>query len=72
MASAAVFNPTRDRRRTNMPAQRSDDLSKGIWSSMLDSVATGKKLAEKNLVVLGNIPGPMTRVILKTDASRPM
>ena len=29
------------------------DSEKGMWSSMLDSVASGKKLPEKNLVVLG-------------------
>ena len=29
------------------------DSDKGMWSSMLDSVASGKKLPEKNLVVLG-------------------
>lgn len=30
-----------------------EDSEKGMWSSMLDSVASGKKLPEKNLVVLG-------------------
>ncbi|KAI9667162.1 MAG: hypothetical protein M1831_001339 [Alyxoria varia] len=30
-----------------------EDGDKGLWSSMLDSVATGKKLDEKNLLVLG-------------------
>ena len=29
------------------------DSEKGMWSSMLDSVGSGKKLPEKNLVVLG-------------------
>ena len=29
------------------------DNEKGMWSSMLDSVASGKKLPEKNLLVLG-------------------
>ncbi len=44
-----------------MPTERSKndkshsggDSEKGMWSSMLDSVASGKKLPEKNLVVLG-------------------
>ena len=27
-----------------------------MWSSMLDSVASGKKLPEKNIVVLGGSP----------------
>ena len=29
------------------------DSEKGMWPSMLDNVASGKKLPEKNLVVLG-------------------
>lgn len=33
--------------------QNSGDSEKGMWSSMLNSVASGKKLPEKNLVVLG-------------------
>lgn len=33
--------------------QSGGDSEKGMWSSMLDSVASGKKLPEKNLVVLG-------------------
>lgn len=33
--------------------QSSGESEKGMWSSMLDSVASGKKLPEKNLVVLG-------------------
>ena len=33
---------------------------KGLWSSMLDSVASGKKLPEKDLIVLGrSIQGTM-------------
>ena len=41
-----------DRRRNGAP-QSSGNSEKGMWSSMLDSVASGKKLPEKNLVVLG-------------------
>lgn len=33
--------------------QSNGDSEKGMWSSMLDSVASGKKLPEKNLIVLG-------------------
>lgn len=33
--------------------QSKDGEAKGMWSSLLDSVASGKKLPEKNLVVLG-------------------
>ena len=41
-----------DKRRNGAP-QSSGNSEKGMWSSMLDSVASGKKLPEKNLVVLG-------------------
>ena len=37
----------------NEKSQSGGDSEKGMWSSMLDSVASGKKLPEKNLVVLG-------------------
>ena len=30
-----------------------DEAEEGLWSSMLNSVATGKRLPEKTLVVLG-------------------
>ena len=30
-----------------------DGEEKGMWSTLLDSVASGKRLPEKNLVVLG-------------------
>lgn len=30
-----------------------DEAEEGLWSSMLNSVATGKRLPEKNLLVLG-------------------
>ena len=33
--------------------QSNGDSEKNMWSSMLDSVASGKKLPEKNLIVLG-------------------
>ena len=33
-----------------------DEAEKGMWSSMLDSVASGRKLPEKNLIVLGRFP----------------
>ena len=32
-----------------------DESEKGLWSSMLDSVATGRKMPEKNLIVLGSL-----------------
>jgi dynein light intermediate chain 1 len=31
-----------------------DSAKKDMWSSMLDSVASGKRLPEKNIIVLGN------------------
>ena len=39
--------------RKNDKPPSSGDSEKGMWSSMLDSVASGKKLPEKTLVVLG-------------------
>ena len=37
-----------------------------MWSSMLDSVASGKKLPEKNLIILGKcFPLQKVSVILK-------
>ena len=42
---------------TNNDRPRSKgEEEKGMWSSMLDSVASGKKLPEKNVVVLGGSP----------------
>ena len=40
-------------KRKNDVSYSGGDHEKGMWSSMLDSVASGKKLPEKNLVVLG-------------------
>jgi len=34
--------------------QSNGDTERNMWSSMLDSVASGKKLPEKNLLVLGH------------------
>lgn len=48
--------------------QSKDENEKDMWSSMLDSVASGKRLPEKNLVVLGGTPG-MQRDFLDTLAS---
>lgn len=31
-----------------------DEKKKDMWSSMLDNVASGKRLPEKNMLVLGN------------------
>ena len=41
-------------KRKNDVSYSGGDSEKGMWSSMLDSVASGKKLPEKNLVVLGS------------------
>lgn len=32
---------------------RNGDQKKDLWTSMLESVASGKRLPEKNLIVLG-------------------
>lgn len=40
--------------------EKKDDAKKDMWLSMLDSVASGKRLPEKNLLVLGGqslLPG---------------
>lgn len=33
---------------------RDGEHKKNLWTSMLESVASGKRLPEKNLLVLGN------------------
>ncbi|KAH8662364.1 dynein light intermediate chain-domain-containing protein [Xylariales sp. PMI_506] len=35
------------------PDSKNDEQKKDMWSSMLDNVASGKRLPEKNLIVLG-------------------
>ncbi len=45
--------PVPTERSRNDKSHSGGDSEKGMWSSMLDSVASGKKLPEKNLVVLG-------------------
>ncbi|KAL8866412.1 MAG: hypothetical protein Q9174_006317 [Haloplaca sp. 1 TL-2023] len=45
--------------------QSKGELEKNIWSSLLDSVASGKKLPEKNLIVLGGSP-ELQREFLET------
>ena len=45
-----------------------DENEKPLWSSMLDTVASGKRLLEKNLIVLGGAPS-MQREFLETLAS---
>jgi hypothetical protein len=37
---------------------KSSDAKKDMWSSMLDGVASGKKLPEKNIIVLGKFTCP--------------
>ncbi|RMJ27383.1 Dynein light intermediate chain [Aspergillus sp. HF37] len=41
---------------TNSRPSSKDGPKKNIWSSMLDSVANGKRLPEKNLLILGGTP----------------
>ncbi|KAI9047055.1 hypothetical protein LZ554_009129 [Drepanopeziza brunnea f. sp. 'monogermtubi'] len=38
---------------TSIDAERPKSSEKNLWSSMLDSVASGKRLPEKNILVLG-------------------
>ena len=37
----------------NDQSRSNDEGEKDMWSSLLDSVASGKKLPEKNIIVLG-------------------
>ncbi|RAH84837.1 hypothetical protein BO86DRAFT_231820 [Aspergillus japonicus CBS 114.51] len=50
-----------------------DGTKKNIWSSMLDSVANGKRLPEKNLLILGGTPETQREFLdtLSADASDP-
>ncbi|CZR63838.1 related to dynein light intermediate chain 2 [Phialocephala subalpina] len=51
---------------------KSADAKKDMWSSMLDSVASGKHLPEKNILVLGGTPESQREFLesLSTDESR--
>ena len=51
-----MTSQARRHQKTGSAAKGSEDDTKGIWSSLLDSVATGKRLAEKNLLILGMTP----------------
>ncbi|MDI1492292.1 MAG: hypothetical protein OHK93_003504 [Ramalina farinacea] len=51
--------------RSDTRRKSKDEAEKGMWSSMLDSVASGRKLPEKNLIVLGGTPG-MQKEFLET------
>ncbi|CAD6588035.1 MAG: hypothetical protein ASARMPREDX12_003131 [Alectoria sarmentosa] len=55
-------------KRRNDESQRDGDSEKGMWSTMLDSVASGKRLPEKNLIVLGGTPDTQ-KELLETLAS---
>ncbi|KAH8701821.1 dynein family protein [Talaromyces proteolyticus] len=50
-----------------------DGNKKNIWSSMLDNVASGKRLPEKNIVILGGTPESQREFLetLSSDASDP-
>ncbi|KAJ9220250.1 hypothetical protein DTO027B5_1236 [Paecilomyces variotii] len=50
-----------------------DGAKKNIWSSMLDSVASGKRLPEKNLLILGGTPDSQKEFLetLSSDPSNP-
>ncbi|KAL9591281.1 MAG: hypothetical protein Q9179_007882, partial [Wetmoreana sp. 5 TL-2023] len=52
--------------------QSKDEPEKNLWSSLLDSVASGKKLPEKNLLVLGGSPELQREFLetLESDTSR--
>lgn len=52
----AVMAPSLGLRRDGQSSRptSSDTAKKDMWSSMLDSVASGRKLPEKNIFVLGS------------------
>lgn len=50
--AAVASRPINNRRATRAPKNAAEDV-KSVWSQMLDSVATGKRLSEKTLLVLG-------------------
>ncbi|KAL1998771.1 hypothetical protein VTN02DRAFT_5595 [Thermoascus thermophilus] len=56
-------------RSSSRPSSK-DGAKKNIWSSMLDSVASGKRLPEKNLLILGGTPESQ-REFLETLAADP-
>jgi len=54
MSRRSTFRgPTTVNRANNDRPQSKEDDEMGMWSSMLNSVASGKKLPEKNIIVLG-------------------
>ncbi|KAL4799685.1 dynein light intermediate chain-domain-containing protein [Aspergillus venezuelensis] len=54
--SASSQNPKRNSTGNGSRPSSKDGPKKNIWSSMLDSAATGKRLPEKNLLILGGTP----------------
>lgn len=53
------MSSTRTQTTSRTPKARlksTEDGSKGIWSQLLDSVGSGKRLAEKNVIILGGSP----------------
>lgn len=48
-----------------------DGSKKNIWSSLLDGVANGKRLPEKNLLILGSCSSPPALVPLGFVAAFP-
>lgn len=53
MSRRSTFRGPRTSAANDGRPQSKGEEEKGMWSSMLDSVAKGKKLLEKNLVILG-------------------
>ena len=47
---------------TSLNSDRSE-VKKDLWSSLLDSVATGRKLPEKTIIVLGTLAGSAGRAL---------
>lgn len=45
----------------NDPLRSNEEGEKDMWSTLLDNVASGKKLPEKNIIVLG----PLISIVSK-------
>ncbi|KAK1147309.1 hypothetical protein N8T08_001386 [Aspergillus melleus] len=68
MSTSSQFHGSKLSTGNNSRPSSKDGPKKNIWSSMLDSVANGKRLPEKNLLILGGTPESQ-REFLETFAA---
>lgn len=55
----AAYNSS-NRAREEHRSKASDPSERNIWSSMLENVSSGKRLPEKNILVLGGLSKRMS------------